>query len=245
MRMSRRRISAPIRSWLRSSPCQTTKRRSSAASSSISPRSTGTARNISRPVSAKPNSSPRSPPIRARLEALEDENKALRDELAAISAGRKSRNGDAERLKQKDGVQDQDRQSAERIAATLVRRLLAKAPIMSLRRVNRISATTGAEQGDAQHDLADDQRVGRVDAERDDHECRHDRHQPADQTGMRKPTKPCMIICPAIVPTTELEIPEAISDVRNEPAAPGRAAAPSSCTRSRFRRRRCDRHGMR
>ncbi|MNI79512.1 hypothetical protein D3C73_1359730 [compost metagenome] len=43
-------------------------------------------------------------------------------------------------------------------------------------------------------------------------------------TGMRKPTKPCMIIWPAMVPTTELEIPEAISDIRKIPAA----AAPNS-----------------
>ena len=33
-----------------------------------------------------------------------------------------------------------------------------------------------------------------------------------------------MIICPAIVPTAELEMPEAISEIRNTPAAP----APSS-----------------
>ncbi len=39
-------------------------------------------------------------------------------------------------------------------------------------------------------------------------------------TGMRKPTKPCMIICPAMVPTTEDDTPEAISDARNTPAAP-------------------------
>src|SRR5438270_1988659 len=35
------------------------------------------------------------------------------------------------------------------------------------------------------------------------------------QTGMRQPTKPCMISWPAIVPTTELEIPEAINAIRN------------------------------
>ena len=40
------------------------------------------------------------------------------------------------------------------------------------------------------------------------------------QIGMRKPTKPCMIICPAMVPTTDEEMPEAISDNRNTPAAP-------------------------
>ena len=38
---------------------------------------------------------------------------------------------------------------------------------------------------------------------------------------MRKPTKPCMIICPAIVPTAELDRPEASSAVRNAPAAAG------------------------
>jgi manganese transport protein len=40
------------------------------------------------------------------------------------------------------------------------------------------------------------------------------------QTGMRKPTKPCMIIWPAMVPTTELEMPEAIRETRKTPAAP-------------------------
>ena len=44
------------------------------------------------------------------------------------------------------------------------------------------------------------------------------------QIGMRKPTKPCMITCPAMVPTAELEMPDAISETRNTPAAP----APSS-----------------
>ena len=43
-------------------------------------------------------------------------------------------------------------------------------------------------------------------------------------TGMRKPTKPCMIICPAIVPTAELDSPDASSAVRNTPEA----AAPSN-----------------
>ena len=46
-------------------------------------------------------------PFRARLEALEEENKALRDELAAIRQPfGEPRNRDAERLKQKNGVQD-------------------------------------------------------------------------------------------------------------------------------------------
>ena len=44
------------------------------------------------------------------------------------------------------------------------------------------------------------------------------------QTGIWKPTKPCMIICPAMVPTVELEMPEAMSESRKTPAA----AAPSS-----------------
>ncbi len=43
-------------------------------------------------------------------------------------------------------------------------------------------------------------------------------------TGMRKRTKPCMMICPAMVPTAELEIPDAMSETRNSPAA----APPSS-----------------
>ena len=37
---------------------------------------------------------------------------------------------------------------------------------------------------------------------------------------MRNPTKPCMMTCPAIVPTAELDSPEASSDTRNTPAAP-------------------------
>jgi hypothetical protein len=40
------------------------------------------------------------------------------------------------------------------------------------------------------------------------------------QIGIRKPVKPCMIICPAMVPTTELDMPDAINDSRNIPAAP-------------------------
>ncbi len=40
------------------------------------------------------------------------------------------------------------------------------------------------------------------------------------QSGMRNPTKPRMMTCPAIVPTAELDSPEAISDTRNTPAAP-------------------------
>ncbi len=44
------------------------------------------------------------------------------------------------------------------------------------------------------------------------------------QTGIRKPTKPCMIIWPAMVPTAELETPEARSETRKMLAA----AAPKS-----------------
>ena len=44
-------------------------------------------------------------PLRARLEALEAENQGLRADLAARSAARQAGNGDAERLKQKNGVQ--------------------------------------------------------------------------------------------------------------------------------------------
>src|ERR1700716_1668737 len=40
------------------------------------------------------------------------------------------------------------------------------------------------------------------------------------QTGILNPTKPRMITWPAIVPTTELEIPDAVSATRNTPAAP-------------------------
>ena len=41
------------------------------------------------------------------------------------------------------------------------------------------------------------------------------------QTGIAKPTKPCMIICPAIVPTAEEDRPDASSDTRKRPAAAG------------------------
>ena len=34
------------------------------------------------------------------------------------------------------------------------------------------------------------------------------------QIGMRKPTKPCMIIWPAMVPTVELDTPDAISETQ-------------------------------
>ena len=37
--------------------------------------------------------------------------------------------------------------------------------------------------------------------------------------GTRTRRKPAMIICPAIVPTTELEMPEAIRETRKTPAA--------------------------
>ena len=61
MRMSRSRIWPPIRSWPRSSSCRATRRRPSTDCSSVLPRSTGTARNISRRNSAKPNWPLRSP----------------------------------------------------------------------------------------------------------------------------------------------------------------------------------------
>ncbi len=41
---------------------------------------------------------------------------------------------------------------------------------------------------------------------------------------MRQPVKPCMITWPAMVPTAELDTPDAISATRNTPAA----AAPNS-----------------
>jgi hypothetical protein len=40
------------------------------------------------------------------------------------------------------------------------------------------------------------------------------------QIGIRNPTKPCMISWPAIVPTVELDIPDAIRESKNTPAAP-------------------------
>src|SRR5260370_721398 len=79
-------------------------------------------------------------------------------------------------------------------------------------------------QGDAEHDLAEDERLRRVDADRDDDEGRQHRHQPAQPDRDREPTNPCMIIWPANVPTTELDTPEATSETRNAPAA----AAPSN-----------------
>ncbi len=39
------------------------------------------------------------------------------------------------------------------------------------------------------------------------------------QIGMRNWTKPCMIIWPAMVPTAELDIPDAMSDTRKKPDA--------------------------
>src|SRR5579872_6438806 len=42
--------------------------------------------------------------------------------------------------------------------------------------------------------------------------------------GMVKPTNPCMMTCPAIVPTTELDMPDAMSDSKKTAAA----AEPSS-----------------
>ena len=41
------------------------------------------------------------------------------------------------------------------------------------------------------------------------------------QIGMRKPTNPCMIIWPAIVPTAELDTPEAISETQEHAGRPG------------------------
>ena len=43
------------------------------------------------------------------------------------------------------------------------------------------------------------------------------------QIGIRKPTNPCMTTCPAMVPTWELEIPDAISEIRKTAAAPPQA----------------------
>ena len=39
------------------------------------------------------------------------------------------------------------------------------------------------------------------------------------QIGMRNPTKPCMIIWPANVPTVELDTPDASRETKNTPAA--------------------------
>ena len=47
------------------------------------------------------------------------------------------------------------------------------------------------------------------------------------QSGMRNRTKSCMMVWPAIVPTTELDSPDASSEVMNTAAAP----MPSSGTR--------------
>ncbi len=83
-------------------------------------------------------------------------------------------------------------------AATLVSRLLAKAPMMSLRRVNRMSAMTGAGRAmlsttwlmiSALVELTPSQtttNAGIMVTSR------------RTKTGMRNPTKPCMIIWPAM-----------------------------------------------
>ena len=41
------------------------------------------------------------------------------------------------------------------------------------------------------------------------------------QIGIRKPTKPCMIICPAMVPTAELDTPEASSEIEEDAGGAG------------------------
>ncbi len=40
------------------------------------------------------------------------------------------------------------------------------------------------------------------------------------RTGILKPTNPCMIIWPAMVPTAELETPDASKEIRKTLAAP-------------------------
>src|SRR5258707_13920755 len=109
-------------------------------------------------------------------------------------------------------------------AATLVVRPLAKAPMMSGRRVNIRGAIMGS--GSAMESTtwlmtralvaltpsATTTNAGAMVTRR------------RTAIGMRKPTNPCMIIWPAMVPTVELEIPEAMRDKRNR----ADAAPPSS-----------------
>ena len=74
-------------------------------------------------------------------------------------------------------------------------------------------------QREAQDHLADHQRIRRIGAEATTTKAGSMVIRRRSQIGMRKPTKPCMIICPAMVPTAELDMPEAISDNRKTPAA--------------------------
>ena len=105
MRMSRRRISRPIRSWRRSWRCLAIKAKvERALIIHLAAFDWNCPQHIV-PRFSEAELEPALAPFRARLEALEEENKALRDELAAKSAAREAGNGDAERLKQKNGVQ--------------------------------------------------------------------------------------------------------------------------------------------
>ena len=118
-------------------------------------------------------------PFRARLEALEKENKVLRAELAASRqpAG-KPRNGHAEGLKQKNGVQRQNDQRCE--AGGDVRQAAARErphDVFAAREYDERDDRCG--QGDAQHHLAHDERVGRIHSKPDDDKCRNHGHQSA------------------------------------------------------------------
>jgi len=109
---------------------------------------------------------------------------------------------------------------AAAVAAAIVRRPFTQEPMTSLRRVRVSSAIIGTGRMRlsttwlrtsawvASNPTATIAKEGTIVTSR------------RSQSGMRNPTKPCMMTCPAIVPTAELDNPEAISDTKNTPAAP-------------------------
>ncbi len=110
--------------------------------------------------------------------------------------------------------------TAQTIARIEVSRLFTRAPMSFRSLVNMIKVTTGIGRaklrttwlstrvfvGSSPRAMA--MSAGTIVAMRRIH------------TGTRNPTKPCMTTWPAIVPTCELEIPEAISEIRKIAAAP-------------------------
>src|SRR5579884_1810165 len=98
------------------------------------------------------------------------------------------------------------------LASIVVMRLLTSEPITSLRLVNIISVMTGSGSTKLSTTWLitsvsvgltpsnTTMNTGNIVTNRRIH------------TGMVKPTNPCMMTCPAIVPTLELERPEASSD---------------------------------
>ena len=72
-------------------------------------------------------------------------------------------------------------------------------------------------QDQAQRDLAQDERPGSINAGRHDDNAGTIVTSRRSQSGMRYWVKPCMMTCPAIVPTAELDSPDAINETRKTP----------------------------